>query len=120
VQDDRKLKVREKAHRLTLAVYRATTNFPASELYGLTSQMRRSSSSIPTNIVEGCGRSSTAEFVRFLYVSLGSANELEYQILLARDLGMIAPDVADELSSAAEEIKQMLSGLIASATKSRG
>ena len=120
MQDYRKLKVWEKAHSLTLATYRATAGFPASELYGLTSQMRRSSSSIPTNIAEGCGRSSNAELVRFLHMSLGSANELEYQLLLARDLGFIAPDVYSELARAAEEIKQMLSGLIGRARRGTG
>ena len=87
MQDYRKLAVWQSSHELTLAVYRVTIRFPKDELFGLTSQMRRSSSSIPTNIAEGCGRATNADFTRFLHISLGSANELEYQLLLCRDLG---------------------------------
>ncbi|MEK7693613.1 MAG: four helix bundle protein [Chloroflexota bacterium] len=75
-----------------LAVYEATRAFPKDELYGLTSQLRRCSSSIPSNIVEGCGRSSNAELAKFLHYALGSANELEYQLLLSRDLGFLSPE----------------------------
>ena len=83
----RELKVWEKAHRLSLAIYKASSGFPKDELYGLTSQIRRSSVSIPTNIVEGCGRNGNAELARFLHIASGSASELEYHLLLARDLG---------------------------------
>ena len=82
MQDYRKLKAWQKSHELTLAVYRVSERFPKAEVYGITSQMRRSSSSIPANIAEGCGRSSNADFVRFLHVALGSINELSYQLLL--------------------------------------
>ena len=82
MKDFRNLQVWEKSHQLTLAVYSATRTFPQSELFGLTSQIRRSASSIPANIAEGCGRSSNADFVRFLHVALGSINELSYQLLL--------------------------------------
>jgi len=113
MQDYRKLKVWRKAHELTLAVYAATAAFPREEQYGLTSQIRRSASSIPSNIAEGCGRDGNAELRRFLFVALGSANELEYQLLLSRELGFLAPDTHETLSAAASEIKQMLSALIA-------
>jgi four helix bundle protein len=87
MKDFKELKVWVKAHQLTLAVYQATTTFPKEELYGLTSQMRRSAASIPTNIAEGCGRGSDDDFRRFLQIAMGSASELEYQLLLAHDLG---------------------------------
>jgi four helix bundle protein len=89
VQDYRHLKVWEKAHQLTLAVYKATVPFPKDELYGLTSQIRRACTSIPANIAEGCGRDGDAEFARFLRIAMGSASELDYHLLLARDLGFL-------------------------------
>jgi four helix bundle protein len=87
MRDFRELKVWEKAHRLTLSVYSATKAFPKDELYGLTSQVRRAASSVPANLAEGCGRETDAEFVRFCQVAFGSANELEYHLLLSKDLG---------------------------------
>ena len=74
---------------MTLAVYEATAGFPRGELYGLTGQIRRSCSSIPANIAEGCGRGGDAELARFLKISAGSASELEYHLLLARDLHLL-------------------------------
>jgi four helix bundle protein len=112
VQDYRKLQVWRKSHDLTLAVYKATESFPQSEVFGLTSQLRRCSSSVPSNIVEGCGRGSNADFLRFLHVALGSANELEYQLLLAHDLGFIDDARHAELAAMALEVKRMLSALI--------
>jgi len=91
MQDYRKLKVWQKAHELALAVYEASARFPREEVYALTSQIRRAAASVPSNIVEGCGRGSNAELMRFLYIALGSANEVEYQLLLARDLGFLQP-----------------------------
>lgn len=85
--DYRKVAVWVRAHRLTLDVYRATRQLPKEELYGLTSQLRRAASSVPANIAEGCGRNSDAELGRFLVIALGSATELDYHLLLARDLG---------------------------------
>jgi four helix bundle protein len=86
MQNFRDLKVWQKAHAATLRVYECTKNFPPTERYGLTSQMRRAATSIPSNIAEGCVRSSDADFARFLHIALGSASELEYFALLARDL----------------------------------
>ena len=82
----RDLQIWQRSHRITLEIYRLTHEFPKSELYGLVSQMRRSSSSIPTNIAEGCGRSTEKDFARFLDNAMGSASELEYQLILASDL----------------------------------
>jgi four helix bundle protein len=85
----RELKVWGKSHQLTLAVYKATTTFPREEEYGLTSQLRRACASVPANIAEGCGRGSEADFARFLQIAMGSASELEYHLLLARDLNLL-------------------------------
>ena len=82
MRDFRSLKVWEKSHRLTLAVYQATMNFPREERYSLTQQIRRASVSIASNIAEGCGRKGAADFARFLQIAMGSASELEYQFLL--------------------------------------
>ena len=119
MQDCRKLKVWEKGHALTLAVYRGTNAFPKHELYSLASQMQRSSSSVPTNIVEGCARSSKAEFLKFLFYAQGSLHELEYQLLLARDLGYLPSDQYDGLVSDAIELKRMLAGLIVTLRRPR-
>jgi four helix bundle protein len=102
----------QKAHQLTLGVYRVTTNFPKTETYGLTSQIRRASASIATNIAEGCGRSGEKDFAWFLHIAAGSANEVEYQLLLARDLNYLnAADYA-QLSGLLNEVKRMLAALI--------
>ena len=111
MQDFKKLKVWQKSHQLTLEVYRVTSSFPRSELYGLTSQIRRSASSIPANIAEGCGRYSNAELTRFLRISMGSASELEYHILLARDLKFMSIGDYNSISNQLTEIKRMLTGL---------
>jgi four helix bundle protein len=84
MQDFRKLRVWQRAHELTLSLYRATATFPAAERFGLTSQIRRASSSIGANLAEGCGRIGDAEFARFCSIGMGSACELEYHLLLAR------------------------------------
>jgi four helix bundle protein len=107
----RELKVWQKAHQLTLDVYRATTGFPREELYGLTSQIRRACVSVPANIAEGCGRSSSAEFARFLHIAMGSASELEYHLLLAHDLGLLTATDYAPLVDEVTEIKRMLTSL---------
>jgi four helix bundle protein len=86
VRDFHKLKVWEKAHTLTVKVYHVTQDFPREEVYGLTNQMRRSCTSIPTNITEDYGRNSKAETVQFFNMAAGSSSELEYQLILAHDL----------------------------------
>ena len=114
MQDFRSLQVWGKAHQLTLAVYKATAAFPKDELYGLTSQIRRACAFIPANIAEGCGRSGKAELGRFLQVSMGSASELEYHLLLAHDLGFLRDREYEQLEGQAVEVKRMLSSLIVS------
>jgi four helix bundle protein len=89
MRDFREIKVWAKAHRLTLEVYRVTATFPGEEIYGLTSQLRRSAVSIPANIAEGFGRGGNTELARFLQIGMGSASEVEYHILLAWDLNLL-------------------------------
>ncbi|MBZ5534587.1 MAG: four helix bundle protein [Acidobacteriia bacterium] len=112
MRDFKQLKVWQKAHNLTLGLYKATWKFPKEELYGLTSQIRRSAASIPANIAEGCGRSSELELVRFLNIAGGSACELEYHILLAKDLRLLSDEDYDLLPQSVSEVKKMLTGLI--------
>ena len=108
----RELKVWEKGHELTLAVYKATARFPNEERYGLTSQIRRSSVSVPANIAEGCGRGSDADLARFLHIALGSASELEYHLLLANKLDMLNVPDHKRLSKEVTEVKRMLTSFI--------
>lgn len=114
MQDFRQLKVWQKGHQLTLGIYQATAKFPKSELFGLTSRMRRAAASIPANIAEGCGRTGKAELSRFLQISMGSASEVEYHLMLARDLGMLASPEHQQLDSQAVELKRMISSFIVS------
>ena len=116
VRDFRKLKVWRRSHRLVLEVYEATGRFPREETYGLTAQLRRCCASILANIAEGCGRSGEAELERFMLIAaMGSASELEYHLLLARDLGYLDARNYQRLSQEAEEVKLMLSTLITKA-----
>ena len=112
VKDFRELKVWQRAHGLTLAIYRATGSFPREELYGLTSQLRRASASIAANLSEGCGRNGDAEFARFCSIAMGSASEVEYHLLLARDLQLLKPAEYEELTQQATEVKRMLTALL--------
>ena len=104
----RDLKVWEKAHHLTLQVYKATASFPKEEMFGLTSQIRRAAASIPANIAEGCGRSGDAELGRFLQIAMGSASELEYHLLLTRDLSLLAEKDYGQLTLEVTEIKRLV------------
>lgn len=106
------MKVWEKGPRLALAVYKATARFPREESYGLTSQIRRSCASIPANIAEGCGRDGDAELARFLRIAAGSASELEYRLLLARDLNLLHTSDHERLAREATEIKRMLTSFV--------
>jgi four helix bundle protein len=110
--DYRKLQVWERSHRLTLEVYGATSGFPKDELFGLTSQVRRSAASIPANIAEGCGRNGDVELARFMTIAMGSANELDYQLLLARDLGYLSSPRYDQLSLETQSVAKMLATFI--------
>jgi four helix bundle protein len=111
MQDFKHLDVWKKSHQLTLDAYRITESFPGTEMFGLSSQIRRAASSIPTNLAEGCGRTQ-AEFARFVQIALGSACELEYEFLLARDLRMVSPDVFGEADAKMVEVKRMLQALL--------
>jgi len=115
MQDFHNLRVWEKSHALTLEVYDATGCFPRNELYGLTSQIRRAASSVPENIAEGCGREGELEFARFCQIAMGSASELEYELLLAKDLRFLDVKVYQDLLGHLAEIKRMLAALIRAA-----
>jgi len=112
VKDFRDLKVWEKSHEIALASYATTANFPKHEVFGIVAQIRRAASSIGANIAEGCGRGGNAEFQRFLQMAMGSASELEYHFLLARDLGFLGTEAYEQLQAKVVEVKRMLAGLI--------
>ena len=112
MRDFRQIKVWSKAHLLTLEIYKVTATFPQEERYGLTSQLRRSSTSVASNIAEGFGRGGNTELARFLQIGMGSATEVEYQILLARDLALIPLDIYAQIDARVVEVKKMLSSLI--------
>ncbi len=112
MRDYKKLQVWEKSHQLTLELYKELKDFPKEEMFGLTSQMKRSSSSIPTNIAEGAGRNTNKDFARFLAIAYGSTNELEYQIILSADLLFLEKSKAETFLDKIQEIRKMLHGLI--------
>ena len=108
----RTLKVWEKAHALTLAIYKSTESFPKQEMYALTSQIQRAAVSIPANIAEGCGKDSDAELKRYLLISMGSASELEYLLILAHDLGYLPENTFQSMTNDLVEIRKMLNAFI--------
>jgi four helix bundle protein len=112
MKDFRELQVWHKAHELALEVYKASAAFPKEETYGLSSQIRRAAASIPTNIAEGCGRGTKNEPKHFMQISMGSASEVEYQILLSHELGYIDSKAHGILDSGIQEVKKMLSSYI--------
>ncbi len=112
MRDFKNLAVWQKAHQLTLDMYRVTSTFPRDEIFGITSQIRRASASIGANIAEGCGRDTQADFNRFLTMAMGSASELESHLLLAKDLGLIPMAQFDDVADKTVEVKKMLSALI--------
>ncbi|MBG9376029.1 four helix bundle protein [Panacibacter sp. DH6] len=112
MQNYKDLKVWEKAHSFTLKVYEYASQFPKEEMYSLTSQLKRSASSIPANIAEGCGKNSKQEFAHFLNIALGSANESEYFVILARDLTYLSEQNFNTLFNIINEVKGMLIALI--------
>ena len=112
MKDFRDLKVWQRAHELVLDTYRLTVDFPSDERFGLTAQLRRSATSIASNIAEGCGRGTDADFARFVQMATGSASEVEYQLLLAHDLKFIDRVPHDDLSSRVVEIRRMLISLL--------
>ena len=106
------LSIWQRSHQLTLKIYLLTRTFPNDELYGLTSQIRRSSASVPTNIAEGCGRNSDAELKRFLTIASGSISELEYQVLLSKDISYRPLNIYQELTTEIIEIRKMIYAFI--------
>jgi four helix bundle protein len=112
VGDYRKLKVWNRAHSLALGVFKDSARFPASERYGLCAQVRRSATSVGSNIVEGANRQSDGDMGRFLQIARASLGELEYQLLLARDLGYISAERHAELAKEIDELSRMLIGLM--------
>src|SRR6266404_5178466 len=116
----RELVAWQKARELAREIYRATDDFPAKELYGLTSQMRRAAVSIPSNIAEGQGRNTRGEFHQFLGHARGSLLELETQLQLAADLGFLSADRLQELNVQCAEVLRVLNGLLESMRKAAG
>ena len=112
MKDFRTLKVWEKSHALTLSIYKATEKFPKQEMYALTNQIQRAAVSIPTNIAEGCGKDSEAELKRYFLISMGSSSELEYLLLLARDLGYLPETLFQPMITDLVEIRKMLNAFI--------
>ena len=117
MRDHTKLKAFELADALVLNVYRVTNAFPRHEQFGLTNQIRRAAVSVPSNIVEGCSRSSQAEYVRFLDIAYGSARELAYQLNLATRLSYLNAPTGKEIEASATEVCKVLNGLIRSLRK---
>jgi four helix bundle protein len=105
------LVVWEKAHALTLELYQATRTFPKEELYGITSQIRRAAALIGANLAEGCGRRTDGEFGRFLLIAMGSASELTYHLLLARDLKLLNETDYVCMDGQLTEVRRMLTSL---------
>jgi four helix bundle protein len=112
MKDYRKIFAWQKAHQLVLQIYKITEVFPSREQFGLTSQLRRAVVSIPTNIAEGYGRTTDIELARFIDISLGSANETEYLLLLCADLKYIAKNVSEDISAKVVEIRKMLTAFV--------
>ncbi len=112
MKDFRTLKVWERAHKLTISIYLITKNFPKNEMYGLTSQIRRACSSIPTNIAEGCGKDSQLELTRFLLIEMSSSSELDYLLMLAHELTYIDDQEYMETAKELNEVRRMLNAFI--------
>ncbi len=113
----KELNVWKKAYALCLSIYHATRTFPKSEVYGMVSQVRRAACSVPSNIAEGYGRHSTADYVRSLRIAYGSLCEVETQLMLAADLKYIPPEQSKALLESVGDVERMLQALIRSLSK---
>ena len=120
MRDHTKLRAFELADEVAVSVYRITTNFPKTEQYGLTAQIRRAAVSVPSNIVEGCARESQADYLRFLSIAFGSLRELHYQISLAKRLEFITDNDLIKVEPIIVETEKVLSSLIRSIKKKKG
>ena len=114
----KELKIWQESHQLTLEIYKLTNSFPKNEVYGISSQIQRASSSVPANIVEGYNRKGSKEFIQFLYQARGSLSETEYFLILATDLCYIEPTKSKELLDRYESLSKMLSSFISYVKKS--
>jgi four helix bundle protein len=110
----RDLQVWNKAHKLTLELYRVSQGFPREEIYGITSQLRRAAVSIGANLAEGCGRRTSTELARFVRIAMGSASELDYHLLLSSDLGFINNEDFKRTASELTEVRKMLTSFLSS------
>jgi four helix bundle protein len=110
----RDLQVWSKAHHLTFELYRISRQFPREEIYGITSQLRRAAVSIGANLAEGCGRRTSNELARFVRVAMGSASELDYHLLLCRDLGFMSSDDFSISTAKLTEVRKMLTSFLQS------
>jgi|SRR5882757_7019753 len=110
----RDLQVWKKAHDLTLELYRVSQRFPREEIYGITGQLRRATVSIGASLAEGCGRRTSTELARFVRIALGSASELDYHLLLSRDLGFMSSDDFTSSTAKLTEVRKMLTSFLQS------
>jgi four helix bundle protein len=108
MRDFKQARVWHLAHSLTLCIYRASASFPDDERFGLTAHLRKTALSVPSNIAEGCGRKSTRDLARFLSIAAGSASELDYQLLLAFDLGYLSQESFQPISKQVTRLRRML------------
>lgn len=112
MQDFQNLEVWRIAHLVTLEIYKSTQTFPTNEQYGLTSQLRRAAASIGANLAEGCCRGSDKDFARFIQIAMGSASELIYHLILARDLSYLDANQFSRLETETQRVKKMLASLL--------
>ena len=115
----RELRVWDEAHKLTVQLYQDTEAFPRKEMFGLTSQIRRAAASIGANLAEGCGRQSEGEFSRFIQIAMGSASELEYHLLLSRDLTFLTKSSYEKSQTQLTRVRKMLASLLQTVQSSR-
>jgi len=119
-RDVKDLRVWRETIELCKAVYQATARFPKEELYGLTAQMRRAAVAIPSNLAEGRGRGTKKDYRQFVVLARGSASELETQVIIAEELGLLAAEASRSLSDHVGQVLRMLYGLSASLSKEDG